>query len=39
MTSGPDHSATVEERYLTGQFSEDDPAFTQSTKMFVPFMT
>jgi protein-S-isoprenylcysteine O-methyltransferase Ste14 len=33
------HSATVEERYLTGQFPEDYPAYKQSTKMFVPFIT
>jgi protein-S-isoprenylcysteine O-methyltransferase Ste14 len=32
------YSATVEERYLTGQFPDDYPAYKRSTKMLVPFI-
>ena len=32
------YSATVEERYLTGQFPEIYPAYKRSTKMLVPFI-
>lgn len=32
------YSATVEERYLTGQFSDAYPAYKRSTRMLVPFV-
>lgn len=32
------YSATVEERYLTGQFPDTYPAYKHSTKMLVPFI-
>ena len=32
------YSATVEERYLTGQFPDTYPAYKRSTKMLVPFV-
>jgi hypothetical protein len=32
------YSATVEERYLTGQFPDTYPVYKRSTKMLVPFI-
>jgi protein-S-isoprenylcysteine O-methyltransferase Ste14 len=32
------YSATVEERYLAGQFPDSYPAYRRSTKMLVPFV-
>jgi len=32
------YSATVEGRYLTGQFPDTYPAYRHSTKMLVPFV-
>jgi protein-S-isoprenylcysteine O-methyltransferase Ste14 len=32
------YSATVEERYLTGQFPDEYPHYKRSTKMLVPFL-
>jgi protein-S-isoprenylcysteine O-methyltransferase Ste14 len=32
------YGATVEERYLTGQFPDSYPAYRRSTKMLVPFI-
>lgn len=32
------YSATVEERYLTGQFPNDYPPYKRSTKMLMPFV-
>jgi protein-S-isoprenylcysteine O-methyltransferase Ste14 len=32
------YSATVEERYLAGQFPDDYPRYKRSTKMLVPFL-
>ena len=32
------YSATVEERYLTGQFPDTDPVCKRTTKMLVPFI-
>jgi protein-S-isoprenylcysteine O-methyltransferase Ste14 len=32
------YSATVEERYLTGEFPDAYPAYRRSTKMFVPLV-
>ena len=32
------YSATVEERFLTGQFPDTYPAYKRSTKMLVPFV-
>jgi protein-S-isoprenylcysteine O-methyltransferase Ste14 len=32
------YSATVEERYVTGQFPDAYPAYKRSTKMLVPFL-
>ena len=32
------YSATVEERYLTGQFPDAYPAYRRSTKMLIPFV-
>jgi protein-S-isoprenylcysteine O-methyltransferase Ste14 len=32
------YSATVEERYLTGQFPDEYPYYKRSTKMLVPFL-
>jgi protein-S-isoprenylcysteine O-methyltransferase Ste14 len=32
------YSASVEERYMTGEFPDDYPAYKRSTKMLVPFI-
>jgi protein-S-isoprenylcysteine O-methyltransferase Ste14 len=32
------YSATVEERYLTGEFPDMYPAYRRATKMLVPFV-
>ena len=32
------YSAVVEERYLTGRFPDDYPAYKRSTRMLVPFV-